>query len=295
VDEQGFLVFPARVKRVEADGRLVLEYDGGIGEGLELPEKVRGRVQMPWHPKFLKGQLVIMLRRNMGHGRVLEGLEVRWSYVARIMKALTHIGRYRMDGSDGPMHKHYDPRLFDVLDEAEVRERYAPKVWQGEFVDEQRAAEIREQGGTVEHVDVYSPEEMLAAGLDVRFLGSVGTEGDDAEGAGSGVEALERDVFCKWLELREMRLGNIVAKWWVALAPGEDGDALSLKHGHEECVADLFITISEDVKEAAAAEVPCDFSVDFVAQAKSDGGVLSVRSLALWCRDRIARDFGRRR
>ena len=67
---------------------------------------------MPWHPKFLKDQLVIILRRNLGHGRVLAGLEVRWRLVSNILNALTRLGHWRLDGSVGPMHKWYDSRLF---------------------------------------------------------------------------------------------------------------------------------------------------------------------------------------
>ena len=52
VDEYGCLVFPATVKRVESDGRLVLEYDHCKGEEfVEWAHDVNPRVQMPWHPK----------------------------------------------------------------------------------------------------------------------------------------------------------------------------------------------------------------------------------------------------
>ena len=78
VDGAGKLVFPATVLRVESDGRLVLRYDHGFGEGVELPDWVSPRVEMPWHPHQLREALVVMLRRNVGHGQVLEGLEVRW-------------------------------------------------------------------------------------------------------------------------------------------------------------------------------------------------------------------------
>ena len=82
VDEHGQLVVPGTVRRVAGNGRLVVEYDFGGGEGVELPEWVEARVQMPWHPRFLKEALVVCLRRNVGHGKVLEGLEVRWGWRA---------------------------------------------------------------------------------------------------------------------------------------------------------------------------------------------------------------------
>ena len=59
VDGSGALVFPATVREVLPDGRLVLDYDHG-GEGVELPEHVRPRVVMPHHPKNVP--LHMMLR-----------------------------------------------------------------------------------------------------------------------------------------------------------------------------------------------------------------------------------------
>ena len=103
-DEDGCLVYPATVREVLPDGLLVLDYDCG-GDGVEEAQHVWPRVRLPHQPKFLKGQLAIMLRRNLGHGRVLEGLEVRWSLVSNILDALTKLGPWRLDGSVGPMHK----------------------------------------------------------------------------------------------------------------------------------------------------------------------------------------------
>ncbi len=73
------------------------------------------------------------------YGRVLEGLEVRWGLVVRVLQALTRLGPWRVDGSIGPMHRWYDPRLFDVLSEEQVRWKYAPKAWRGELVSDERA------------------------------------------------------------------------------------------------------------------------------------------------------------
>jgi hypothetical protein len=188
VDESGCLVFPATVKRVLPDGSLLVVYDKGLGEGLELPEHVAARVQMPWHPATLKGILTIFLRRNLGYGKVLEGLEVRWGYVSKLVQALAHVGPYRLDGSGGPMHRWYDPRLFDLLSELEIRERYAPKVFQGEYVSAEEARELRGQGHLVDSVDVQRPEEMVEAGFDLRYVGS---EADAAE----EVDAVEQDAF----------------------------------------------------------------------------------------------------
>ena len=119
VDEEGRLVYPAEVVEVRGDGVLKLEYRHG-GIGFERVEDVEARLQMPWNPKLLRNKLMIMLRRNVGRGAVIEGLQVRWWLVAQILQALTEIGPYRMDGSHGPMHKSYDPRRFRVLSEAEI-------------------------------------------------------------------------------------------------------------------------------------------------------------------------------
>ena len=48
VDAGGRLIFPGRVVEVrEAEGLLVVEYDGGLGQGLERIENVRPRQMMP--------------------------------------------------------------------------------------------------------------------------------------------------------------------------------------------------------------------------------------------------------
>ena len=75
VDECGCVVFPATVKRVTSTGLLVLESDHCKNEeAVERAEDVCPRVQMPWNPKRMRKNLVINLRRNIGHGQVLEGL-----------------------------------------------------------------------------------------------------------------------------------------------------------------------------------------------------------------------------
>ena len=85
-DESGLLVWPATVKEVRASGQLLLTYDHGFGEGLVEVTHLLPRVRMPWHPRFLKGVYTLMLRRNLGRGRVLEGLELRWGLVSNITR-----------------------------------------------------------------------------------------------------------------------------------------------------------------------------------------------------------------
>ena len=81
------------------EGELLLKYDGeddGV-QSLEYERDVTPRICMPWHPRYLKGDFSIMLRRNVGHGKLIEGLEVRWGLVVRVLQALTRLGFWRGD------------------------------------------------------------------------------------------------------------------------------------------------------------------------------------------------------
>ena len=130
VDASGCMVYPATVREVYPDGRLLLDYDLG-GSGYERWQNVRPRQVYPHSPRNVP--LHLMLRRNVGRGRApIEGLQVRWHFVANLLQALTAHARrepWRLGGvASEPMHKHYDPKLFDVVtDEEELRLRYAPK------------------------------------------------------------------------------------------------------------------------------------------------------------------------
>ena len=138
---------------------------------------------------------------------MLDGLEVRWGLVVRALQALTRLGPWRGDNTIGPMHKWYDPRLFDVLPEKEVRWKCAPKVWRGELVEQDHADELQSQGEQVEAVDVRTAAELHAAGFEVRHLGAEDSD-LQPEGSSSASDALlEPDVFSSWLLLQQHRLG----------------------------------------------------------------------------------------
>ena len=116
-------------------GLLVVDYDTG-GTGIERSENVRPRLVMPWHPKDVP--LHLMLRRSVGRGRApLEGLQVRWHYMSNVLQALCAFppngyGPWRLGGKEEePMHKRYDPKLFDVLSVEEMKVAYAPKSVDG--------------------------------------------------------------------------------------------------------------------------------------------------------------------
>ena len=150
-DESGCLVYPATIREVLPDGLLVLDYDCG-GDGVEEAQHVWPRVRLPHQPKFLKGQLAIMLRRNLGHGRVLEGLEVRWSLVSNILDALMKLGPWRLDGSRGPMHKWYDNRLFDAMGYEDI------------------AAKIASKDNADQPMDIRTGAGLMQAGFDLSLI-----------------------------------------------------------------------------------------------------------------------------
>ena len=185
VDDFGRLVFAATVTEVRADGSFVLSYDGD-GHGVESPGLVTPRVRMPWNPKFLKGQLTIMLRRNLGQGRVLEGLEVRWDLVSRLLGALTRLGPWRLDGSVGPMHKWYDGKLFDSMEPHEVTNAYA----------------ARDASGCP--VDIRTAEGLSAAGFDVRLLGDGAFDEDVGSVSHADAVVVDARTFFRWLEMRAL-------------------------------------------------------------------------------------------
>ena len=182
-NDGGHMIFAARVLDVRTNGDpMVLYMDGAteLGEGVEREANVMARVQMPWHPRHLHEQLIILMRRNVGFGQTLENLEVRWRLVARIMRALTSYpelgaGPWREGGSlQEPMHKDYDPRLFDVLSEEEVLAAYAPRRHGSDFVDIAKATELEARGESVAVLEVCrTGAELHGAGFKVSVVRSV--------------------------------------------------------------------------------------------------------------------------
>jgi hypothetical protein len=198
MDAGGALIFPARVLERFPNGTLLLKYDHG-GEGLERSENVTPRLVMPWHPKDVP--LHLMLRRNVGRGKdALEGLQVRWWYVATLLQALCAFprngyGPWRLGGKEEePMHQFYDPRLFHVMSEEELRVEYAPKEVDGVVLRPGEAEALDPTEKLARAVDVTTPEHFVAAGFDVNFVGPeeeissmrVGGGGGGAAGNGEG-------------------------------------------------------------------------------------------------------------
>ena len=155
--------------------------------------------------------------------------------VSRILRALVQIGAWRLNEPEGPMHKYYDQRRFDLLAEDAVLSEFAPRG----------VGECPE--------DVSTADGLLAAGFDVRYVGG----DDDAEVAGSGddqepavVDAMQ---FSRWLELGGMRIGSVVAKWWAEQAPTEEGDLVTLRSSWDEGAVDLFARIRDELVASGTA------------------------------------------
>ena len=225
------------MKDISLDGKLLLEYDHG-GEGMELPEWVWPRAQMPWHPK--KVPLVLNLRRNVGRGVVLEGLHVRWWYVARLLRALSAYppnGQvWRIGGQEQePMHKFYDPRVFDVLDEKAMRSR---------FEDDAGISELPEV--------LKTAEDFAIAGFRVKVIEP------EAGGAQEQHIWVEEKIFCRWLTLGGLQVSEFVASWWTGLYPQEVPEECKRAHlktaGDDTCV-ELFKRICERVEMVSSDAV----------------------------------------
>jgi len=312
-DAHGRMVFAATVRSVRVNGDLVLAYfDGAIelGTGVERQENLTARVQMPWHPKQVQENLVILMRRNVGYGEVLEGLEVRWALVAKIVRALASFpevgaGPWREGGSwHEPMHKYYDPRLFDAMSEEEILAKYAPKQYNGDYVDAARAEELRKQGV---HVDVVrecrTGEQLYEAGFKVSVVRSAsdrertGGASELAVGSGEVADEVAEEVFEKWLMSSQCSLSQVLLRWWLELEPAGEAEASELKVSEHENAVDLWRRVEAEVRAAVKASTderqrPFGFCA-FREAAVASGGLVTVGSLAAWCRYRVDQDFGR--
>ena len=290
VDAGGALVFPARVREVRPDGVLVLDYDHG-GDGVELPENVRPRMVLPWHPRNVP--LHLMLRRNVGRGKdPLEGLQVRWWYVARLQQALCAFprnghGPWHINGAeDEPMHKYYDPKLFHMMSEEEMKVMYAPKVSDGVILGDAEADALNSETALRQAVDVTEPEHFIAAGFDVNFVGPdayVLPAGDGASGADEARDDekfVEEDVFVRWLDLSEMRVASVLARWWRDEPPCEEGGVGGLKHDDDETTVDLFGRIRDEIGQEQED------------RGEKRDGVVRLGCFVKWLRRNLASELG---
>ena len=264
-DENGYLVFPAVVREIGADGRLILDYEDSeerpLGSGEEWADSVTPRVTMPWHPRFLKGQTKILLRRNLRGGKKLEGLEVRWRLVSNILQAWLCVGRWRLDGKEGPMHKYYDKRLFRVVSETDILQQYAPKGVDGSL------EELRTEA------------ELAAAGFDFGSLGA--GEDDELDDGAADEEAfteeldVDTDLFTRWMTVAGMSLGDVVQRWWADLEPAPEGCVVGVRQNWGDSPADLLVRNRTEVS----------------AEKKCPDGCVPVRDMMSWFLENVGDGF----
>ena len=157
-----------------------------------------------------------------------------------------------------------------------MRRRYAPRVWQGEVVQPEDEEELVAEGCRVEGCDARTVAELMGVGLDVGFDRRRGmAQGDDEKGEVE--DGVEKEVFCKWVELSEPPLGSALGRWWAYLDPGADGDDRALKVRGDDVAADLFEQVVKDCREL---------------ELLGPGEALTVAVLARWCRRRVGPDYG---
>ena len=126
------------------------------------------------------------------------------------------------------------------------------------------------------------------------MVGSLGV-GEAGGDEVMGSEGISRELFSKWLELREMRYGNAVAKWWCCMPAAEEGDDDALKQGDDDTVADLYAAIERAVRQACAEQTKMEAGKDAGGLSQAPGesllrscaaeaeGALTVKTLAAWC------------
>ena len=85
--------------------------------------------------------------------------------------------------------------------------KYAPEAWRGEL------QQLKASGESVEAIDVRTAAELQAAGFAVQQVGT-DAQGEHPDEEGEDVyNEVSVDVFCKWLEVRELRLGEALSCW----------------------------------------------------------------------------------
>ena len=176
------------------------------------------------------------------------------------------------------MHKYYNPDLFrmcDVLtEEADLRERFAPRVSDGCLLE--ASAVETSADSEVSKVDITQTEHFVAAGFDVNWCGAeengpiLGVSAAGGEEPGGVTDStfpvktenedvVQEDVFRRWLELREMRRGVEVQRWWANKALDEEGAIEVIKLADDESATDFFDRIRTAVisgKTQADSKVP---------------------------------------
>ena len=159
------------------------------------------------------------------------------------------------------MHKYYDRKMFHMMSEEEMKIEYAPAVYGETIMTAEQTAYLEPKDKLRKALDaVVSPEEFIAAGFDVNFVGpadesvsgSVGEGGREGEGdfrddGEQGEMYVDDETFGLWLDSSEFRFGLVVQRWWTGVGSGEEGVVGELKGEDDETHGELFRRIQEDV------------------------------------------------
>lgn len=196
----GDLSYSALVEEVMLDGMLPLDSDQ-VRVSCEQPWWVWPRAQTSWHRKEVP--LVLKLCSELCREVVLGGLHVRSWYVSRLLRVLCAYvpnGRVWRIGGHGQelMHKFYDPRMLDVLDDSATRCRF------------DRASDVTEL-----LVELKTAEEFSIAGFRVKFAEPESFPVCESH------RCVELKIFCTLLQLGNLQLSEVVASWWTGLSPIE--------------------------------------------------------------------------
>ena len=154
------------------------------------------------------------------------------------------------------MHKLYDPRMFDVLDERAMRSRFDEKPDVSELPAELKTA-----------------EDFTIAGFRVRVADP---EGDGAEERHIWVE---EKTFCIWLALGNLQISEAVAAWWTELYPkdvSDESEQVPLKSAGDDTCVEFFKQVCERVKE---------FSPEVVRD-----GAIRLDALQRWLEEELGED-----
>ena len=137
---------------------------------------------------------------------------------------------------------------------------------------------------------------MHEAGFKVSIVRSPADAAEDGGSDDAGDEVAE-EIFERWLMASQCALSQVLLQWWSELEPAGEGAASELKVSEHETAVDLWRRLAEDVRQAARpmgdrdARAGPRFGILREAAAAARG-LVTVRSLAAWCRYRVGSDFG---
>ena len=93
------------------------------------------------------------------------------------------------------MHKYYDPRLFHLMDVDELKLNFAPKEVGGVLLKPAEVEKLDLKDRIASAVDLSTPQQYIAAGFDVNFVGpqDLAANGVAGDSLGEGVDDVPGD------------------------------------------------------------------------------------------------------